>query len=153
EGKFVHRWLPELAHLDPTQLGTPPKVKGYPAPILSYEESRTRRARRIDDLRHDIIHAPNIKPLLTRLPKDVTPFGADLFLSDVTWAQKPIDDLYPTALDLDSLEKPEFQRLRTWFVAHGSWLENPKRQQVARQKNRQKRKAKQDTGQLSLLGQ
>ena len=152
EGKFVHRWLPELAHLSPDQLGTPPKVKGYPTPNLNYEEARTRRARRIDDLRHDIIHAPNIGSLLTRLPKDVTPFGADLFPSDVTWAQQPIDSLHPTALDLDSLEKPEFQLLRTWFVAHGSWLENPKRQQIAKQRNRQKRKAEQNNGQLSLLG-
>lgn len=152
EGKFIYRWLPELAHLSPDQLGVPPKTKGYPAPILNYEEARTRRARRMDDLRHDIIHAPNIGPLLTRLPDDVTPFGADLFPSDVTWAQKPIDELYPAALDLDSLEKPEFQRLRTWFVAHGSWLESPKRQQIAKQKNRRKRKAQQDTGQLSLLG-
>lgn len=151
EGKFVHRWLPELAHLPPEQLGSPPRVKGYPTPILNYEEARTRRAKRIDDLRYDIIHAPHIEPLLTRLPKDVTPFGADLFPSDVTWAQQPIEGLFPIALDLDSLDKIHFKILRTWFIAHGSWLENPKRQQVARQKNRQKRKAKIDDGQLSLL--
>ncbi|MEL6353428.1 MAG: deoxyribodipyrimidine photo-lyase [Cyanobacteria bacterium J06627_28] len=152
QGHFVHRWLPKLAHLPPEKLGTPPKVKGYPAPILNYEAARTRRAKRIDDLRYDIIHAPNIEPLLTRLPEDVIPFGADLFPSDVSWAQQPIEALYPTALDLDSLEKTEFQQLRTWFVAHGSWLENPKRQQIAKQKNRKKRKAEQDNGQLSLLG-
>ncbi|MEL7331263.1 MAG: FAD-binding domain-containing protein [Cyanobacteria bacterium J06560_2] len=151
EGKFVHRWLPELAHLSPEQLGTPPKVSGYPSPILNYEEARTRRARRIDDLRHDIIHAPNLSPLLTRLPEDVTPFGAGLFPSEVGWAQQSIDGLYPIALDLDSLEKPEFRQLRTWFIAHGSWLENPKRQQIAKQKNRQKRKVKENNGQLSLL--
>ncbi|MEM9152191.1 MAG: FAD-binding domain-containing protein, partial [Cyanobacteria bacterium P01_F01_bin.3] len=152
EGKFVHHWLPELAHLPPEQLGTLPKVKGYPEPILNYEEARTRRARRIDDLRHDIIHAPNIEPLLTRLPEDVTPFGAGLFPSDVRWAQKPIESLYPAALELDDLDSPAFKTLRTWFIAHGSWLDNPKRQQIARSKNRQKRKANPDTGQLSLLG-
>ena len=152
EGKFIHRWLPELAHLSPEQLGTPPKVKGYPTPILNYEKARSRRAQRIDELRHDIIHSPNIGHLLTRLPEDVTPFGADLFPSDVSWAQQPIGSLYPTALDLDSLEKPQFTLLRTWFVAHGSWLENPRRQQIAKQKNRQKRKAELDNGQLSLLG-
>ncbi|MEL6158503.1 MAG: FAD-binding domain-containing protein [Cyanobacteria bacterium J06627_32] len=151
QGKFVHRWVPELRHLKPEQLGTPPKVKGYPAPILNYAEARARRAALIDELRFEIIHAPNIEPLITRLPEDVTPFGADLFPSDVRWAQQPIEALYPTALDLDSLEKPEFQMLRTWFIAHGSWLENPKRQQIAKQKNRQKRKEKQHDGQLSLL--
>ncbi|MEO1620854.1 MAG: FAD-binding domain-containing protein [Cyanobacteria bacterium J06632_3] len=151
QGKFVHHWLPELRHLKPEQLGNPPKVKGYPTPILDYAEARARRAARIDELRFDIIHTPNLLPLITRLPKDVTPFGADLFPSDVAWAQQPIEGLFPEALDLDSLERPELQMLRTWFIAHGSWLENPKRQQFAKQKNRQKRKPKQDNGQLSLL--
>ncbi len=152
QGEFVYRWLPELRHLKPEQLGTPPRVEGYPAPILDYAEARDRRTKRIDDLRHSIIHATDIKPLLTRMPRDITPFGADLFPSDTSWTQKPTDDLYPAALDLDSLDKQQSKILRTWFVTHGSWLENPKRQQVARQKNRQKRKAEQDNGQLSLLG-
>ncbi|MEL7358612.1 MAG: FAD-binding domain-containing protein [Cyanobacteria bacterium J06560_6] len=152
QGEFVHRWVPELAHLGPEQLGNPPVVKGYPKPILNYEEARSRRAKRIDDLRHDIIHAPNIEPLLTRMPTDVTPFGADLFPSDVSWAQQPVEALYPTALDLDSMESLDFKILRTWFIAHGSWLDNPKRQRFAKQKKRGKRKAAlQDNGQLSLL--
>ncbi|MBE9063707.1 deoxyribodipyrimidine photo-lyase, partial [cf. Phormidesmis sp. LEGE 11477] len=129
-----------------------PKVKGYPEPILDYGQARDRRAKRIDDLRHHIIHATDIKPLLTRMPKDVTPFGADLFASDVNWAQQDTDSLFPAALDLDDLDKQQSKVLRTWFVTHGNWLENPKRQTVARQKNRQKRKAKQTDGQLSLLG-
>ncbi|MEL7350445.1 MAG: FAD-binding domain-containing protein [Cyanobacteria bacterium P01_A01_bin.116] len=151
QGQFVHRWVPELRHLAPDQLGQPPKVKGYPAPILDYADARNRRARLIDDQRHDIIHAPNLLPFITRLPEDVTPFGADLFPSDVSWAKRPMAGLYPTALDLDSLDKAQVKQLRTWFVAHGSWLSNPKRQQFAKKQNRKKRKAEPDTGQLSLL--
>ncbi|MEL6814894.1 MAG: FAD-binding domain-containing protein [Cyanobacteria bacterium J06598_3] len=151
QGKFVHQWLPELAHLSPEQLGQPTQVKGYPAPILDYTEARNRRARLIDEQRHDIIHSPNILSLITRLPEDVTPFGAELFPSEVSWAKQPITSLYPTALDLDTLDKQQVRDLRTWFVAHGSWLSNPKRQQTAKRKNKQKRKATVDDGQLSLL--
>jgi len=151
QGQFVHRWVPELRRLKPEQLGTPPKVKGYPTPILDYAKARDRRTKRMDDLRHSIIHATDIMPLLNRMPKDVTPFGADLFPSDVSWAQTPIGDLFPTALDLDSLDKQQAKILRTWFVTHGGWLENSKRQQVVRQKKRQKRKSNPDNGQLSLL--
>ncbi len=151
EGEFVHRWVPELRHLGAEQLGLPPTVKGYPAPILNYEQARTRRAQRIDELRHDIIHAPNLDPLLTRLPKNVTPFGADLFPSDVRWAQGPIESLFPVALDLDRLEPSHFKLLRTWLITSGGWRSNQKRQQASRKKQ-QKRKVENDNGQLSLLG-
>ncbi len=152
QGEFVYRWLPELAHLRPDQLGTPPAVKGYPAPILNYTEARARRTQRIDDQRFEIIHSPNILSLITRFPEDVTPFGADLFPSDVSWAQQPVASLFPLALDLDRLDKRQAQQLRTWFVAHGSWLSNPNRQQFAKRQNRKKRTAKPNNGQLSLLG-
>jgi deoxyribodipyrimidine photo-lyase len=151
QGQFVHRWLPELAHLKPAQLGEPPKVKGYPAPILDYAAARARREKRIDDQRYEIIHSPNVVSLITRMPRDVTPFGADLVPSDVSWAQQPIESLFPFAIDLDSLDKVQVKQLRTWFVAHGSWLSNPKRQQFAKQQNRKKRKPEPDNGQLSLL--
>ena len=155
DGKFVHRWVPELAHLGPDRLGIPPEVKGYPKPVLDYTAARNRRAQRIDELRHHLIHATNIEPFLTRLPEDVTPFGADRFPSEVSWAQQPVDELFPAALDLDALDKQQAHLLRTWFVAHGDWLMNPKRQQFARKKNKQKRRSSQptesDNGQLSLL--
>ncbi|MGB5913593.1 MAG: FAD-binding domain-containing protein [Phormidesmis sp.] len=151
-GEFVYRWVPELRHLSADQLGLPPTVKGYPNPILNYEQARTRRAQRMDELRHDIIHTPNLGPLLTRLPEDVTPFGADLFPSDVRWAKSPVKSMFPVALELDSLEQSHFKLLRTWFVTHSNWPDSPKRQQATRKKNQQKRKAKQDNGQLSLLG-
>lgn len=151
QGKFVHHWLPELAHLKPEQLGTPPAVKGYPAPMLNYLEARNRRARLIDEQRHDLIHSPNIVDLVTRMPADVTPFGADLVPSDVSWAQQSTPDLFPTALDLDSLGKQQVKQLRTWFVVSGSWVNNPKRQQFAKKQNLKQRKTEPDSGQLSLL--
>ena len=152
QGKFVHRWVPELAHLTPEQLGTPPKTKGYPAPILNYGEARARRAGRLQDLRHDVIHAPNVLPLVTRMPEDVTPFGADLFASEISWAREEMAGLYPTALDLDALDTYQAKQLRTWLVVSGRWVENSKRQQFAKRKNLEKRKAEVDDGQLSLLG-
>lgn len=151
QGKFVHRWLPELAHLKPQQLGAPPPTKGYPAPILDYSTARARREKRIDDQRYEIIHSPNVVSLITRMPEDVTPFGADWVPSDVSWAQQPIESLFPFAIDLDSLDRVQAKQLRTWFVAHGGWLSNPKRQQFAKKQNRKKRKPEPDNGQLSLL--
>ncbi|MGB7085128.1 MAG: FAD-binding domain-containing protein [Phormidesmis sp.] len=151
QGTFVHRWVPELAHLKPEQLGTPPKVKGYPDPILDYGEARNRRAQLIDEQRHEIIHSPNVLSLITPMPDDVTPFGAELVDSDVSWAQQPIEGLFPAALDLSSLDKSQAKCLRTWFVTHGGWLSNNKRQQSAKKQARKQRQVEPDNGQLSLL--
>ncbi len=150
QGKFIHHWLPELAHLKPEQLGSPPTVKGYPSPILNYLEARNRRARLIDEQRHDIIHSPNVVDLVTRMPADVTPFGADLFPSDVSWAQRPTADLFPLALDLDSLGKQQIKQLRTWFIVSGGWQRNPKREQFAKKQNLKQRQAASNSGQLTL---
>ncbi|MGB7251296.1 MAG: FAD-binding domain-containing protein [Phormidesmis sp.] len=151
QGTFVHRWVPELAHLKPEQLGTPPKVKGYPDPILDYGEARNRRAQLIDEQRHEIIHSPNVLSLITPMPDDVTPFGAELVDSDVSWAQQPIEGLFPAALDLSNLDKSQAKCLRTWFVTHGGWLSNNKRQQSAKKQARKQRQVEPDNGQLSLL--
>ncbi|MGB3292204.1 MAG: FAD-binding domain-containing protein [Phormidesmis sp.] len=150
KGEFVHRWVPELAHLKPEQLGTPPAVKGYPTPILNYTEARARRVVRIQSQRQEVIHAPNVVPWITRLPEDVTPFGADLFLSDVSWAQQPVEALFPYALDLDSLDRRQATILRSWLVVHGNWVREPNRQ-TARKHNRARRQLEADSGQLNLL--
>lgn len=155
QGEFVHRWVPELSGLPPEQLGIPPKTKGYPTPILNYAEARARRASRLQDLRHDVIHAPNVLPWVTRMPKDVTPFGADLFPSETGWAKADVAELYPVALPLDEMDEYDSKQLRTWFVVSGRWLADSKRQQFAKRKNLEKRKdtkqRKTDDGQLSLL--
>ena len=151
KGSFIHKWLPELAHLSPERLGTPPPTKGYPRPILNYREARNRRAQLIDEQRHEIIHSPNVVNLIHPLPEDVTPFGANLFPSDVSWAKQPIEALFPHALDLANLDKAQVKQLRTWFVVSGSWLTNQRRQHFAKKQNLKQRKAEQTDGQLSLL--
>ncbi len=152
EGHFIHHWMPELAHLKPEQLGTPPKTKGYIAPILDYAQARARRAKRLQDLRHDVIHAPNVLPLVARMPKDVTPFGADLFPSETDWAKQPIKGLYPCALSLDELDSYHAKQLRTWLVVSNSWTNDSRKQPFAKRKNLEKRKARLSSRQLSLLG-
>ncbi|NEP62488.1 MAG: deoxyribodipyrimidine photo-lyase, partial [Symploca sp. SIO2G7] len=44
-GDFIKRWVPELAHLSPEQLGAPPPTQGYPAPISDYRQMRSHRAK------------------------------------------------------------------------------------------------------------
>lgn len=151
QGRFVHRWVPEVAHLKPEQLGVPPKTKGYPAPILDYAEARARRANRLQDLRHDVIHAPNVLPWVTRMPQNATPFGVELFPSEVGWARLPIEGMYPSALNLEELDNYQVKQLRTWFVVSGRWVRDPKREQFAKRKNLEKRKAESNNGQLNLL--
>lgn len=121
QGRFIKRWLPELAHLPPDHLGSPPPVKGYPDPILSYKEARQRRVLQLDDQRQQFRKMQNVIPFLARLPQDLTPFGADQVPCDVTWAQAldPIKTpLCPAALDLEALDAKQARILRSWFVAH-----------------------------------
>ena len=151
KGEFVRRWLPELAHLKPEQLGVPPQVKGYPAPILDYTAARARRVARIQEQRHEVIHAPHIVPFLTRLPADLTPFGADLVPSEVGWAQSPVSSFFPQPLDLDSLDSRQGKILRTWLVVHGNWVRETQRRQSASKKNRAQRQPTSNSGQLNLL--
>ncbi len=121
QGKFIKRWLPELAHLPPDQLGSPPPVKGYADPILSYKEARQRRVLQLDHQRQQFRKCQDVIPFLIRLPMDLTPFGSDQVPCDVTWAQAldPISTiLFPEPLDLDALDHQQARILRTWFVAH-----------------------------------
>ncbi len=118
EGIFIKRWVPELAHLPAEQLGQPPPVKGYPAPILDYKQARKRRVQQLERQRQLFLQQENVVPYLARLPEILVPFGADRYSSEVSWAQEPIADLFPLALDLDALDLEQAHALRTWFVAH-----------------------------------
>jgi len=45
EGRYIKKWVPELAHLDPKQLITPPVddqpiAKDYPFPIVDHSDER-----------------------------------------------------------------------------------------------------------------
>lgn len=142
DGAFIKRWLPELAHLPPEQLGSPPAVKGYPRPILNYQQARQYRIQQLEQQRYPFLNAPNIVPFLARLPEDLTPFGSDRYAADLTWLQPPVAALFPAALDLERLSPAQAQMLRTWFVAHVN---------IKPFKPRRRSQPKRDDGQLSLL--
>ncbi|MGD1951053.1 MAG: FAD-binding domain-containing protein [Leptolyngbyaceae cyanobacterium] len=142
EGQFIKRWVPELAHLSPEQLGAPPPTKDYPEPILNYRQMRSHRVKQLEQQRGNFLHSDDILPHLGRMPQNVTPFGAERHDSEVQWAVEP-SNLFPTALDLDSLDVQQSRDLRTWFVAHVN-ITPPK---IRRRKSKQSS----DLEQLSLL--
>lgn len=117
EGRFIKRWLPELAHLPAAALGLPPRVKGYPSPILHYKTARHDRVQQLQHQRQALLHSDNILLHLARLPESFLPFGHDRFESEIAWAQQDDRALFPTPLELDDLTIEQAQILRTWFVS------------------------------------
>lgn len=117
-GDFIKRWIPELADLPPEQLGLPPRTKGYPTPVLDYRAARRRRVKQLECQRSRFLGLDNVLPYLASLPEDITPFGADRYPSEVSWAQSNLLELFPPALDLATLDQDQAIALRTWFVAH-----------------------------------
>ncbi|MBD2107311.1 deoxyribodipyrimidine photo-lyase [Nodosilinea sp. FACHB-13] len=117
EGEFIKRWLPELADVPPAQLGNPPTLSGYPAPILNYKAARQRRVKLLEAQRGKFLNARNLLPHLAQMPKDLTPFGTEVYGGEVAWAEDAIADLFPAALPLADLDVAQAAALRTWFVA------------------------------------
>ncbi|MBW4526900.1 MAG: DNA photolyase family protein [Phormidium tanganyikae FI6-MK23] len=117
-GEFIKKWVPELANVPAVQLGLPPRVKGYPAPILNYREARYQRVQQLEKQRSNFRQSSNVLPYLARMPESVLPFGHDHFESEIQWAQLPSPDLFPAALDLDNLDLERSAWLRSWLVAH-----------------------------------
>jgi deoxyribodipyrimidine photo-lyase len=120
EGLFIKRWVPEVAHLSPEDLGLPPALsrRDYPSPVLNYKQARQRRVKKLESQRQRFLHQSNVVPYLARLPETFTPFGADRFQSEVGWSQVKNLELFPPPLNLDDLDLEQAQALRTWFVAH-----------------------------------
>ncbi|MBC7515598.1 MAG: deoxyribodipyrimidine photo-lyase, partial [Alkalinema sp. FL-bin-369] len=117
--KFIKRWIPELRHVAPVQLGMPPKSAGYIPAILDYKQARHQRVKHLEHQRKDFRQTPDILPFLARMPDSVTPFASDRFSdSDIRWAIEGTQDLFPPALDLDALDLQQSQALRSWLVAH-----------------------------------
>ncbi|MEM8804771.1 MAG: FAD-binding domain-containing protein [Cyanobacteria bacterium P01_G01_bin.38] len=143
DGDFIKRWVPELAHLSPQELGTPPPTKGYPQPILDYRKARQRRVQQLEQQRERFLQTQNVVPYLGQMPADLTPFGADRYPSEIAWVQPPIERLFPAALALDRLDLAQAKALRTWFVAHVNVIP-PKRR-------KRKQKPPSEVDQLSLL--
>ncbi|MCY7282752.1 MAG: DNA photolyase family protein [Cyanobacteria bacterium CAN_BIN43] len=147
EGLFIKRWVPELAHLGPEDLGLPPSLllKNYPSPILNYKQARQRRVKQLEQQRQLFLHQQNVVPYLARLPNFLTPFGAERFASEVAWAKTPSPQLFPPPLNLDNLDLEQSYSLRTWFVAHVNIKPHKPRQ------SRKKTLKSDDFMQLNLL--
>ncbi|MGB3136855.1 MAG: FAD-binding domain-containing protein, partial [Nodosilinea sp.] len=128
EGKFIHRWVPELADVPAQQLGSPPTLSGYPAPILNYKAARQRRVKQFETQREKFLHASSLLPLLASMPRDLTPFGTDLYGGEVAWASHPVDELFPAALALADLGSNEAATLRTWFESRTAVQPRSRRQ-------------------------
>ncbi|MGL5081197.1 MAG: FAD-binding domain-containing protein [Microcoleaceae cyanobacterium] len=118
EGIFIKHWVPELADVPPDQLGNPPQRQDYRTPILNYRAARKRRVEQLQAQRGQFLGQENVLAFLARLPEDLTPFGSDRQICEVSWAHAPVDDLFPKALDLETLNATQSKALRTWFVAH-----------------------------------
>jgi deoxyribodipyrimidine photo-lyase len=118
QGQFIKQWVPEVAHLSPAELGSPPPLKNYPAPILDYRTARQRRVKQLEQQRQKFRQQDNLIPYLAQMPESLVPFGSERFDSEIAWASTPDDDLYPEAIDLAQLDPEQAKMLRTWFVAH-----------------------------------
>ncbi|MBD3881339.1 deoxyribodipyrimidine photo-lyase [Phormidium tenue FACHB-886] len=147
DGLFIKRWVPEVAHLPADQLGAPPRLKNYPAPILNYKAARQRRVAQLERQRQTFLHQDNVVPHLARLPDSIVPFGADR-RSEIGWALLGNRALFPAPLDLDSLDLVQAQALRTWFTAHVSI---PPHRSRPRKPRTTRAKPPSDFVQLSLL--
>lgn len=117
EGAFIQRWLPELSHLRPDQLGSPPPTPGYPTPILDYPQARRQRVQQLEPQRQTFLGQQNVVPHLALLPKSMLPFGSDRVPSDTAWTTQLDSELFPSALDLEGLDFAQAEVLRSWFVS------------------------------------
>ena len=116
-GLFIRRWLPELQALTNDQLGMPPAMADYPAPILDYESARRLRLETLESQRRQI---GDVASAMARLPRHLHPFGykriakADVSWADL-WAEQPAEELQPTAVNLERLEPAGWRALMSWF--------------------------------------
>lgn len=124
QGQFIKRWVPELRHLRPDQLGSPPATKGYPAPILDYKQARAQRVEQLGRQRQMFTQPQaDIVPYLAPLPASFVPFGSDRVSCDVSWATGDNSfasaerELFPAAIDLSELDAEQAAILRSWFMA------------------------------------
>ncbi|QKD82269.1 deoxyribodipyrimidine photo-lyase [Thermoleptolyngbya sichuanensis A183] len=150
DGLFIKQWLPELAHLSPAELGVPPRQKDYPPPVLSYKAARQRRVQQLERQRQVFLNQDNVLPYLARLPDTLTPFGADLYASEIAWSQASPLDLFPPPLDLEALDLEQAKALRTWFVAHVDIV--PRKVPSRKRNAKSKAPVPADSVQLNLLG-
>ncbi|NDJ19113.1 FAD-binding domain-containing protein [Myxacorys almedinensis] len=154
QGEFIKRWVPELAHVAPVQLGAPPRVKGYPTPILNYKDARQRRVEQLERQRAVFRNEESVLPYLAPMPASLLPFGHDQFASEIGWAHLPNQDLFPPPLALHQLDFQQAKALRSWLVTQVD-IQPHKRERSASQRSKESRRSamKEDENliQLSLL--
>jgi deoxyribodipyrimidine photo-lyase len=153
QGVFIRRWLPELRGLTNDQLGTPPAMADYPAPVLDYE---TARKRRLESLEQQRLQISDVKAVMARLPSQLHPFGyqriaeSDVAWADV-WASRSPAELQPSAMDLERLDPAGWRALMSWFSgsnnSRGGSAAKPAHKQP---RARSTRRREPSPGQLSL---
>jgi deoxyribodipyrimidine photo-lyase len=152
QGLFIRRWLPELRGLTNDQLGTPPAMADYPAPVLDYETSRRLRLEALEQQRLQI---GAVQSAMARLPSRVHPFGyqriagCEVGWADL-WAAQPPSALQPSAVDLDQLDPAGWSALMSWFSGSSRTNGTSRSSTNKRASSSRSRRAQPSPGQLSL---
>ena len=145
QGLFIRRWLPELADLTNDQLGAPPAMADYPAPVLDYESARRARINTLLQQRQQI---SDIRLGMARLPQRLTPFGLPLGGEHSGSNNR---DLFPAGIDLDALEPEQWSALLSWFQpGRRDGHERPPRTTRRAEPSRRRPRRGDSPGQLSL---
>jgi deoxyribodipyrimidine photo-lyase len=150
QGLFIRRWLPELAALTNDQLGSPPPLASYPAPILDYDQARRLR---LDTLSAQRLRSTSLQQNLARLPERFTPFGAERIAgASIGWSEQPQQELQPLAVAIDSLDAQGWTALMSWFSGSSRTTGSRAGAASASRKgsSSRRRSAKPAPGQLSL---
>jgi deoxyribodipyrimidine photo-lyase len=148
QGLFIRRWLPELNGLTNDQLGTPPAMADYPAPVLSYEQARRQR---LESLEQQRLQIGEVQAAMARLPSHLHPFGyqriagCDVGWADL-WGQQAPAGLQPSAVDLERLDPAGWSALMSWFSG-STRSTNASR---TRASGSRRRRSTESPGQLSL---
>ncbi|MFY8149569.1 MAG: FAD-binding domain-containing protein [Prochlorococcaceae cyanobacterium] len=131
QGRFLRRWLPELAHLTNDQLGSPPPQRHYPPPILDYATARRRRLEQLERWRDQLPALPRSGASgawierIAPLPSRPLPFAAGRFPGAVVaWAEMA-GALLPPPLPLEALDGGQRAALASWFQAGGRSTARP----------------------------
>jgi len=118
QGKFIKRWLPELAEVPIEKLAGNLQNYGYSSPMLDYRQARQQRVKQLERQRSAFREQENVLPYLARMPKLPIPFAMSDADEQADWISNPNPPLFAAALDLNSLDNQQAVNLRTWLVAH-----------------------------------